>query len=132
MEPKSVKKLIDEHAAFERNSGSDTKMANYQAYRFIQGKAAEIIENPQGHPALLQAKAYEAFIQATTRMDKLGGHEAPTMQGTIPGETVADLIRKAYAEGGLEGISPRDHGIVEAEVIDDDDDVRGPDEGFES
>lgn len=133
MDARAVKKLIDEHAAFERNQGSDTKMANFNAYRYLLGKSQEIIENPSDYPALLQAKAYEAYIQALTRMDKLGGHEAPTMQGTIPGETVADMIRQAYAENAFSDISPQDHGQVSHEIEaheDGDDDDDDEDDGI--
>lgn len=127
MDPGSVKTLVDEHAAFERANGGDSKMANINVYRFILEKASGIIENPAGHPALLQAKAYEAAIQAATRLDKLGGHEAPTMHGEIPQETIKDLIQRAAMDDTFGNISPMEQGkvygeeeyIVEGEIVDD-------------
>ena len=123
MDPRGVKTLIDEHAAFERSHGSDSKMANINAYKFIVQKAVDVLENPTNHPALVQAKAYEAVIQSLTRLDKLGGHEAPTMHGEIPQDTVRDLIQRAYMEDDFNDISPTDHGLVgdviDAEVVDD-------------
>lgn len=134
MDPRSVKILVDEHAAFERANGGDSKMASVAMYRFILEKATGIMENPSGHPALLQAKAYEAAIQATTRLDKLGGHEAPTMHGEIPQETIKDVMQRAAMDDTFENISPMDQAlvhqnddIVEGEVVDDDD-VRGTEE----
>jgi hypothetical protein len=131
MHPQSVKTLVDEHAAFERANGGDSKMANVAVYKFILEKATEIMENPAGHPALLQAKSYEAAIQAATRLDKLGGHEAPTMHGEIPQETIKDLMQRAQMDGTFNDISPMDQAkvhmddenedIVEGEVVDDGD-----------
>jgi hypothetical protein len=117
----SAQTLINEHAAFERATGGDSKMANIAVYKFILEKATEIMENPQGHPALLQAKSFEAAIQAATRLDKLGGHEAPTMHGEIPQDTIRDMMERAQASGDFDDISPMDQGKVyrEDEVIED-------------
>lgn len=125
----SCKNLIDEHAAFERATGGDSKMANVAVYKFILEKATAIMENPQGHPALLQAKSFEAAIQAATRLDKLGGHEAPTMHGEIPQETIRDMLERGSKAGDFDNISANDQAkvhreeeyIVEGEVVDDGD-----------
>lgn len=130
MHPKSVKTLIDEHAAFERANGGDSKMANIAVYKFILKKATEIMENPSQYPALVQAKSFEAAIQAATRMDKLGGHEAPTMHGEIPQDTIRDMLQRAQMSGDLDDVSANDQAkvenaredIVEGELVDDDDD----------
>lgn len=128
--PYAVKELVLEYGAYLQKSRGFTKEANIEGYNFILEEAAEIITNPEGRPALVQAKAYEAFIQALTRKDKLLGHEAPTHNINTKGESLMDVVRQKFgADGEQEGVSPMDSGrvgrvedemIIDAEFIDDD------------
>lgn len=124
----AVKDLVIEYGAYLQKSRGYTKEANIEGYNFILENAAKIIENPEGHPALVRAKAYEAFIQSLTRKDKLLGHEAPTHNINTKGESLIDIVRQKFgADGDQEGISPMDSAhvgeaedeILDAEVIDD-------------
>lgn len=113
----SAKKLIDEHSAFDRANKPDTKSAALASYRWIKNKAAEAIEHPEGLPAIVQAKSWEAYIQAQTREDKLEGHEVSTSDVQGAAETIADLMRRAHQSGDLDGISPSDHGKMDEDII---------------
>lgn len=132
----AVRKLLQEYGAYLQQTRGHSKEANIAAYDYILQKSAEIIENPQNYSVLLQAKGFEAFIQAATRKDKLLGHEAPTHNINTKGETLADMVTRMYGQkGSNEDESPMDATIVgmveqeeeeieEAEVIDDDQDER--------
>lgn len=124
--PRTIKRLIMEYSAFIREEKPDTKSVNEEAYRTILRKAMDIIDNPAGHPALLQAKSYEAAIQSLTRLDKLGGHEAPTQ--TINwegGETLLEMVTRRFGGRGGDDVSAMDDAklyedeIVDAEIVDD-------------
>lgn len=121
----SAKKLIDEHSAYDRANKPDTKQAALASYRWIKNKAAEAIEHPEGLPAIVQAKSWEAYIQAQTREDKLEGHEVATSDVQGAAETIADMIRRAHQSGDLDGVSPTDHAkmkeddIIEVEADDE-------------
>lgn len=125
---KAVKQCIMEYSAFIREERPDTKAANMEAYRWLQMKAAHIIENLDNYPQLVATKAFEAYIQSLTRLDKLGGHEAPTTNVNVDGETLAEMIQKKFGAANPSGdISPVDAGmvedeIVEGEVVEDEDD----------
>lgn len=113
----SAKKLIDEHAAFNRANRPDTKQAALASYRWLKNKSADIIENLHDYPAIVQAKSFEAYIQAQTREDKLEGHEVSTSDVQGAAETIADLMRRAHQSGDLDGISPTDHGKMGEDII---------------
>lgn len=125
----AVKKLIQEYSAFVRENKPDTKAANEEAYRYILSKAVEIIDNEDHEkiPVLVKAKAFEAAIQSLTRLDKLGGHEAPTTNINVDGQTFKDIITQHFAPGGDgENVSPMDTAaiqddVIEGEVVDEDD-----------
>lgn len=115
----ALNKMLEQYAAFRSRTRSDTKGISEDRYAALIEKAWEIIDNPDGYAALVHAKAFEVIIQAGTRIDKLGGHEAPTHNINTKGETVMDMIRREYGNNGnSEGVSPMDGamlGSVEAE-----------------
>jgi hypothetical protein len=127
----SVRKLLSEYGAYLQQTRGFSKEANIAAYDYILEKASEIIENPQNYSVLLQAKGYEAFIQAATRKDKLLGHEAPTHNINTKGETLADMVTRMYGQKGEnEDESPADAtilGMEEEDEIEDAEVVYGED-----
>lgn len=122
----AVRVLIAEYGAYLQETNTHTKEANIAAYDFVLENAAHIIENPGQYSVLLQAKGYEAFIQALTRKDKLLGHEAPTHNINTKGETMLDIVKQRYDYTGThDGVSPMDTAVIgeeeeieDAEVID--------------
>lgn len=123
----AVKKLIEEHAAHERASNPANKARSSAGYKFIIEKAHDIIENPNVHPVMVRAKAFDAYIQASTRLDKLEGNESPQMNISADAETVADWIRRAQKAGDLDSISPSDHAA--AGTVDYDIEVEAEEDG---
>lgn len=125
--PQTIKKLIIEYSAFIREEKPDTKAANEEAYRYLLGKAVGILErlDDPSVSALLKAKAFESANSSLTRLDKLGGHEAPTTNINVGGETLSDIVTKMFGPGGAgETISPMDMGmVVDAEESIEDADV---------
>lgn len=131
--------LVAEYAAMVREARPDTKTANEEAYRHILQKSMEIIDRDesvgdkdQRTPVLVKAKAFEAAIQSLTRLDKLGGHEAPNVNVNLEGQNLAQIIDNIYGpDGPMAGVSPEDnariHEAEQKEDIQDADIV--PDEG---
>lgn len=126
----AVKTLIHEYGAYMAKTRSHTKEAGIVVYDYVIEKGIEVMESPEGHPALVRAKAVESVIQAQTRKDKLLGHESPNLNINATGQTLSDIVTRMYGAGGeAEDVSPMDSGMVgeeeeimEAEVIEDDTD----------
>lgn len=123
----AVTKLINEWGAFQRKNRGFTKEAGIAVYDYLIRKSIDILDNPDGVPAIVWAKAFEGVIQSQTRKDKLLGHEAPNINVNAGDKTVVDLLKERYGAGApKEEVSPMDAAmigeeeIVEGEVVDDD------------
>lgn len=129
----AVRSLITEYGAYLQQTRSHTKESGLVFYDYLIEKAVDIIESTEQQSALVKAKAFEVAIQAQTRKDKLLGHEAPTTNVSVTGETVADMMKRKFGAGGdNEDVSPMDSAMVglyedeydetvavEGEVVDD-------------
>lgn len=122
----SVRTLISEYGAYLQKTRGHTKEASISVYDYLIEKSIEILDNPQGVPAIVWAKSFEGAIQSQTRKDKLLGHEAPNINVNAGDKTVMDLLKERYGAGGAkEGVSPMDAAaigeeeIIEGEIVDD-------------
>lgn len=125
---RSVTILINEYGAYLQKTRGHTREAGIALYDYLIEKSIEILDNPDGVPALVWAKSFEGVIQSQTRKDKLLGHEAPSISVNAGERTIVDMMKERYGAGGnKEGVSPMDAAavgeaeIVEGEVVDDDD-----------
>lgn len=114
--------LVAEYAAMVREARPDTRTTNEEAYRFILKKAMDIIEDDKFEGGVLvKAKAFEAAIQSLTRLDKLGGHEAPNVNVNLEGQSLADVIQNIYGpDGPMDGVSPEDNAMLAEDIEDAD------------
>ncbi len=121
--PYAIKKLIEGYAAFVRTEHPDAKAGSIEAYRWLQGKTAEIIDRLEDPSiaVLVKAKAIEGFIQATTRLDKIHGTEAPTgvVVGDASGESLSQVVQRMFGGANPDTVSPMDDAAVGKEMDDD-------------
>lgn len=125
-----VRTLIEEYGLYLSQTRNHSKEANIAVYDYIISKSIDILDNPEGVPAIVWAKSFEGAIQSLTRKDKLLGHEAPSVNINAGQETLMDLVQKKFgAQGENAQISPTDTAILgeqeilEGEVVDDAEDV---------